>query len=129
MAPSSDRSIAELVGDLSQNLRTLIRQEVALARAEVSQSLSNAGRSAAFIAAGGVLAFAGLLGLVAAISLGLVALGLHPAGATALVAIVLAALGYLLVRSGLSGLRSTSITPTTTVQTLKDGVQKLKGSA
>lgn len=129
MASSPDRSIAELVADLSQNLRTLIRQEMALARAEISQSVSSAGRGAALIVAGGVLALAGLLGLVAAISLGLVALGLHPAGATAIVGIVLAAAGYLFVRSGMSGLRATNIAPTTTVQTLKDGVQKLKGSA
>lgn len=38
------RSIGELLGDVSSDLSTLMRQEVALAKAEVGQSASRAGK-------------------------------------------------------------------------------------
>lgn len=43
------RSIGELLSDVSTNLSTLMRQEVALAKAEVRQSGSQAGKGAGMI--------------------------------------------------------------------------------
>ena len=50
----SRRSIGELLSDVSQDITTLLRQEVALAKAEVKQSVSNAGKGVGMFAGAGV---------------------------------------------------------------------------
>src|SRR5437763_1014733 len=52
----SDVSVGQLVGDISADLSTLMRQELALARAEITQELSKTGKAA------GLLGGAGLAG-------------------------------------------------------------------
>lgn len=48
--PAGDeRSLGELFGDVTQNLSTLMRQEVALAKAEVQQSAKRAGKGAGLL--------------------------------------------------------------------------------
>jgi hypothetical protein len=55
--PAAERaSIGELLSDISTDLSTLMRQEVALAKAELSQSAKQAGKG------GGMLAGAGVAG-------------------------------------------------------------------
>jgi hypothetical protein len=48
------RSIGELLSDVSQDVTTLLRQEVALAKAEVKQSVSSAGKGVGMFAGAGV---------------------------------------------------------------------------
>jgi hypothetical protein len=54
-------NLGEIIGDLTRNVSTLMRQEVALAKAEVSQSAKRAGSGIGMLVAAGV---AGLLFLV-----------------------------------------------------------------
>lgn len=49
-----DRSVGELLSDISADLSTLMRQEVALAKAELSQSGKQAGKGAGMLAGAGV---------------------------------------------------------------------------
>lgn len=49
-----DRSIGEIFSDLTANLSTLMRQEVALAKAELRDSATKAGKGAGFLAGAGV---------------------------------------------------------------------------
>lgn len=51
---STDRSVGELLSDISADLSTLMRQEVALAKAELSQSGKQAGKGAGMLAGAGV---------------------------------------------------------------------------
>jgi len=55
------RSLGRVLGDVSQDLSTLVQQELALAKAEVSQSASRAGKGVGMFAGAAV---AGLLLLV-----------------------------------------------------------------
>ena len=55
------RSLGQVLGDVSSDLSTLVRQELALAKAEVSQSATNAGKGVGMFAGAAV---AGLLLLV-----------------------------------------------------------------
>jgi hypothetical protein len=81
---------------------------------------------AGFIVGGGLLAYGGLLAIVSAVVLGLIALGL-PAWAGALLGgIVVAGAGYLLIRSGLATLRPHELAPRQTMETLKEDVQWLR---
>jgi hypothetical protein len=53
-ATDGRRSIGELLSDVSQDVTTLLRQEVALAKAEVRQSVSSAGKGVGMFAGAGV---------------------------------------------------------------------------
>jgi hypothetical protein len=55
------RSLGQVLGDVSSDLSTLVRQELALAKAEVSQSATNAGKGVGMFVGAAV---AGLLLLV-----------------------------------------------------------------
>ena len=56
-----ERSIGELMGDVTKDLTVLLRQEVDLAKAELRESASQAGKGAGMLAGAGV---AGLLALM-----------------------------------------------------------------
>lgn len=59
------RSLGELFSELADETRTLLRQEIELARTELTQKAKVVGRNAMLIAIGGVLLLAGLLTSIA----------------------------------------------------------------
>ena len=60
-----ERSIGELLAQLSQETAELVRREVQLAEAEMTQKAYRAGKNAGFVAAGGAVGYAGLLATLA----------------------------------------------------------------
>jgi hypothetical protein len=72
MQGKGDRSIAELFSELSRETTVLLRQEVQLAKAEMTRKASRVGKNVGFLVIGGVVAFTGVLALVAA---GIILLG------------------------------------------------------
>jgi len=70
-----DRSLKQVVSDLSADASLLVRQEIALARAELKEKAIAVAKQAALFGAAGLLAYAGLLVLFAALVLGLIAIG------------------------------------------------------
>jgi hypothetical protein len=122
------RSVFGLLRELRDEFTTLLRQEVALAKTEVSEKASLAKRNVAYIAVGGVIALCGFLCLLASASIGL-AVGLRAAGvspATAawlaplLVGLVVAIAGYVFLQKGISTLKRESLAPERTVQSIKE---------
>ena len=71
----SDRSLKKVVTDLSLDAGLLVRQEIALAKAEVKEKARSVAKQAALFGAAGLLAYAGLFALLAALTLGVIALG------------------------------------------------------
>ena len=123
---SDDRSLGQMFADLSRETRTLIQQEIQLAKTEMTEKASRMAMGAGFIVGGGLLAYGGLLAIVSAVVLGLIALGL-PAWAGALLGgLVVAGVGYLFIRSGLATFRSQELAPRQTMETLKEDVQWLR---
>jgi uncharacterized membrane protein YqjE len=59
--PPEQRSIADLVVEVSENASTLVREEIELAKAEVSEKVSKLGRGAGIGAAAGAFAFLALI--------------------------------------------------------------------
>jgi uncharacterized membrane protein YqjE len=59
--PGEERSVGELVADVSQKVSTLVREEIELAKAEISEKVSELAKGAAVGAAAGVFAFLGLI--------------------------------------------------------------------
>jgi hypothetical protein len=69
--PPSDPTLGALVHDLTQQVPELIRSELRLAQAEMTEKGKRAGIGIGMFSAAGLLAFLGLGGLVAAAILGL----------------------------------------------------------
>jgi tetrahydromethanopterin S-methyltransferase subunit G len=59
--PAEEVSLGERLGNVTRDLSTLMRQEVALAKAEVSQSASQAGKGVGLLVGAGIGAFFVLL--------------------------------------------------------------------
>ena len=114
------RSIGELFSDLTRDVGTLIRTEVALARTELSEKASRAGRHAAVIAGGAVIACGGVFAMIAGLILLLVRAGMPAWAAALLVGAAVIAGGGLMASGGLSALRREDLTPKETINTLKE---------
>jgi hypothetical protein len=117
-----DRSVGELLGQVAGDVSTLVRQELDLAKAELRQEASKAGK------AGGMLGGAGVLGhlTVAFFALALMfALGnVMDLGWAALIVGVLLAIGAAVLFSiARKRLREINPKPEQTVQTVKEDVQ------
>ena len=117
---TDDRSIGDLIAELSRETSALVRKEVELATTEMSAKLKNAGTQAGIMAAGGALMHAGLLVLLAAVVLGLAELGVASWLSALIVAVAVMAGGYFLVNQGMTKMRTTNYAPTQTMESLKE---------
>jgi hypothetical protein len=117
--PRANRSLAGLFADLARDMTGLIRTELELARTELSEKAGQAAGGAAFIAAGGFIAFAGLLVLLACAVLAL-SLVMQPWLAALVVGLVVVGLGVALMLTGRSKLRPENLQPNRTIETLRD---------
>ncbi len=125
MQNNDNRSLGELFAELAQETTTLVRHEVNLAKVEMTEKASRAGKHVGFLAAGGAVAYAGLLAILA----GVIALlnAVMPLWLAALlVGLVVAVVGYLLVRRGLDALKREDFAPRQTMETLKEDQQWAK---
>jgi hypothetical protein len=125
MQGRDERSLGELFSTLAQDTSTLVRQEMTLAKTEMSQKASRAGKDVGFLAAGGAVAYAGLLAILAG---AIILLGqVIPMWLSAiLVGLVVAGVGYFLVRKGLDALKREDLAPRQTIETLKEDQQWAK---
>jgi uncharacterized membrane protein YqjE len=121
-----DRSLGELFSDLSQQTAELIRQEMRLAKAELSEKAADVGRHAMMIGVGIAFALAAVVTLAGAIALLLVEFGVVPWVAALLAAAAMGAVAFLLAQSGISALKQKSIAPVETMHSLKETTQWLK---
>ena len=124
--PRMDRSLGELFSDLSQQTAALIRQEMRLAKAELSGKLADAGRHAMLIGAGAAFGLAAVIALAAAIALLLIEAGILPWLAAVLTALVMGVAAFALANAGISALKTKSIAPVETIHSLKETTQWLK---
>ena len=115
-----DRSLGELFTELSRETSTLVRQEVQLAKAEMTQKASQVGKDVGFLAVGGAVAYAGFLAIIAAVILALVAVGLAGWLSALLVGLVVAGIGGFLIWKGLNALKQEDLVPRQTIETLKE---------
>lgn len=127
-----DRSLGQILRDLRDETSALLRQEVDLAKTEMSEKIASAGSNLGSLAMGGSVAFAGALTLLAALTLGLISLMSQFISrdvamwlAPLVVGGILAAIGYSLVMKALQALKQEGIAPTKTTQSLKENKEWL----
>ena len=122
-----ERSIGELFGQLSQDMTLLVRQEIQLARTEMSDKISRITTNLISVGAGGFVAYLGGLALVGALILAIRDLAnISLAWSALIVGAVLAIIGYVMLQKGLKELKRVDLAPRRTVETLKDDVQWAK---
>ncbi len=124
--PMPERSVAELLTDLSQQFSTLFRQEVLLARTEATQRLQAFAKDAVVIGVGAALGLAALMAGTAALVLLLIQLNVMPWIAAVIVAAALAILGGVLVQARLHAMRRRTVVPVETVESIKETAQWIK---
>ena len=116
--PRSDRTIAALLADLADQVSSLIRNEVALFKAELLEKLGLIGQGAAAIATGVLIAFSGWLALLAAAVLGL-AIVVAPWLAALIVGLVMLGLGAALLYFGKRRLDAETLAMRRTLNSLR----------
>ena len=122
-----NRSLGELLGDLTTQTRGLISEEFALAKAEINQKVSRIARSGVWFAAAGVLAFSGLMTLLASAVLGLIAaFAIQPWLSALVVALIVFGAAYVALQSGRSLLSQESLAPRQTIESLKENAEWIR---
>lgn len=126
---ASDRSAQELVKQLADQTTALVRQELELAKAELSEKGKRAGIGAGMFGGAGVAGLYAVGALTAAIILAL-ATALDGWLAALIVAVVYGAIAGVLALQGRRKVRqATPATPERTVETVKDDVEVVKQRA
>ena len=120
-----NRSIGDVVSDLTREVSTLFREEVALAKAEIQETVTRVIKDAAMIVVGGFVAYTGLLVLIAAAVLAL-ALVVAPWLSALIVGVVIIAIGAILLLRGINDFQNVSMAPERTVRTLKEDAEVVK---
>jgi hypothetical protein len=118
-------SVGELIGNISNDLSQLFRQEVELAKAEVKQEASKAGKAAGMLSAAG---FAGYLTVVLLTFALVAALSnvMDPGWAALIVAVLWGIVGAVLYANGRKKLKTVDPVPHRTVDTIKEDAEWLK---
>ena len=119
---NENKSLGELFSELAAETRTLVRQEVSLAKTELTEKATFVGKNAAYAAAGGMVVLMGALPIIAGI---VIALG-HVIGyATSafIVGVVLIIIGAVLTMKAIKALKSEPLAPVQTQNQLKETKQ------
>lgn len=118
----TDKPLSSLLSELATETTTLVRKEVELARAEMSEKMNQAMTGAATLMAGGFVAFAGFIFLLLSATIGLsnwVADWL----AALIVGAVVAVIGFVMVQAGRKRLSARNLEPKRTLETLQEDKQ------
>jgi hypothetical protein len=123
-----ERSLGQLLTDLTAETTTLLRNEIALAKAEISEKVAQASGGVAMLALGGVVCFAGLLVLLDAAVFALDRLlePLGPALAALIVGSITVLIGILLLIGARNSLKPRNLVPTRSAESLRRDQQLIK---
>ncbi|SNX57571.1 putative superfamily III holin-X [Streptomyces sp. TLI_55] len=125
----AQHSVGELVGQATEQLSQLVRQEVALAKEELAEKGRRAGRGGGMIGAAGAIAYAGLLALAATAAAAL-SLTLPVWAAALIVTAVLFATAALLAARGRAQLRRAAPpTPEEALGSVRADVEEIRERA
>jgi hypothetical protein len=124
-------SLGNLLRELRTETMTLLRQEVALAKTELGEKASRAGRNAMQVAVGGLVAYAGLIvllfGLGSLLAVGLTRVGLNTATATwlapALIGLTVIGIGWMMLGKAKKALSAHDLVPEETLRSLRENKQ------
>jgi hypothetical protein len=125
----TQRSLIGLFGDLWRETSTLVRDEAELAKAEISEKISQLGAGVAEIAAGGAILFAGFIVLLFA-AVGALEMLIDSEHAIwmapLIVGLVVMIAGFIALQKGRKEMKAENLAPRRTLQSLRDDAQLAK---
>jgi len=113
------RSIPVIVTELLTHLATLVRKEGELARAEVAENITQAGRGFTLVVVGAVLLVPALVILLQAATAAMAENGYTPASAALIVGGATLIIGLILLAAGSSRLKAKNLLPNKTIHQLQ----------
>jgi len=123
--PAGERSTADIVKDIVGNLQDIMRSEIQLARAEMTQKAVSAGRAAAVAVAGGIIAFYAVAFVLVCI-FDAIALAIPYWASALVIAVPLLVASAVMLSAGIQQLRKISPKPTQTIRSIQEDVRWLK---
>lgn len=123
-----ERTLGQLVAEATHDISSIMRSEVALAKAEIKVDAKKAGAGAGLFAGAAVLAFLALILLLIAAAYGLVAAGLPPWAAFLIVAVVLLVLGLIMVLVGKHNFDNLKGKPERAIKSTQDTIAAVRPS-
>lgn len=121
------RTVPELFSDLINQLTSLFRTEARLARAEMSEKLSQAGVAVGLIVTGAVLLIPALVILLQAAVSALVEQGLAPYWAALAIGGAVLIIGFILASIGFNALKPAKLVPNKTMEQLQQDAAVARG--
>jgi len=121
-----DPSLGDLVMGLTDDLTTLVRKEVELAKAELQENVQEGAKAGGMVAAGGLVAYAGLLLILAAIAVALGDWWDNYWLSAAVVGLVTGIIGWVMLNGGLNQLKQVSLVPHKTISSLESDAKMAK---
>lgn len=125
-ARAADPTIGRLVNNALTDVSTLVRSEIALAKAEVSADAKKAGKAGAMFGAAGFIAVLGVIFLLHTIAQGLIALGLAAWLSYLIVTLLLFVLAGILALVGKAALKGFKGKPERAIASTKETVDAVK---
>ncbi|MFF1542586.1 phage holin family protein [Streptomyces sp. NPDC058291] len=119
---ADDRTVGELLSVVTSDVQTLFRQEVELAKVEVRQEATKAGKAAGMYGGAGFAGYMVVLFLSLAAVLGLANV-IDGGWAALIVAAVWAVVAAVLYQRGRTRMRTVAPKPEQTVETMKENAQ------
>ena len=120
-----DRSLGELLGNIANNLTTLVKDELELAKTEAKQEAAKAGKGAGLLGGAGVIGHLALLFLSLAVMFMLDS-WMHTGWAALIVTVIWAIVAAVLAARGRKELKELNPQLETTQKTIKEDVQWAK---
>ena len=123
------QDIPRLFGDAVEQLGKLVHNEIQLAKAELSQKLTQAAMGAAYVAGAAILIIPVLVVLLITLALWLTQMGLSPVASHLLAAVAGAVISGVLAAVGLRHLKAEKLTPKVTLRQIEKDVAAVKEMA
>jgi hypothetical protein len=126
--PRQERTLGQLVASATEDISTLVRSEIALAKAELSGQVKKAGLGGGLLAAAAVVAFYSVYFLFTTLAEGIQALGLPRWLSFLIVTVVMLLVAGVLALLGVRKMKTVNPTPEKTIAEAQQTVAAIKSA-
>lgn len=124
--PGQERTLGQLVASATQDISTLVRGEIALAKLEIGAQVKKAGIGGGLLAAAGVVAFYSVYFIFTTIAEGIQALGLSRWLSYLIVTVLMLLIAGILALLGVKKMKTVEPVPERTIANAEETVEGLK---
>ncbi len=125
-ASGAERSLGSIIKDLTADLSTLFRSEIALLKLEIKEAVAKLGLGGALLAVALFMTLVGIAFLFVTITLALVALGVPAWLSSLIVTVTLLGGAAVLALMGKKKLESVNFVPSESIQHIKGDIDAIK---